>query len=100
MRIRVPFRFLVAAGFCLAAFGFAVPPRARAQDIWKTLALYVKAEGGAGKLAKITTVKFEGTVVGERSVRKGRDAFVAGVSPPAEPAQQTDWRPGFVCRAA
>lgn len=86
MGMRVPFRFLLVAGLCLAAFGFAVPPRARAQDISKTLALYVKAEGGAGKLAKITTVKFEGTVVGERSVRKGRDAFVAGVSPPAEPA--------------
>jgi hypothetical protein len=85
MRIRVPSRFLVTAGFCLAAFGVGAPAALRAQDISKTLAQYVKAEGGTGKLAKIMTVKFEGTVIGERSARKGPDAFVAGVSPPPEP---------------
>ena len=85
MRIRVPSGFLVTAGFCLAAFGVGAPSALRAQDISKTLAQYVKAEGGAGKLAKITTVKFEGTVVGQRPTKPGRDAFVAGVSPPPKP---------------
>jgi hypothetical protein len=85
MRIRVPSRFLVTAGFCLAAFGVGAPATLRAQDISKTLAQYVKAEGGAGKLAKITTVKFEGTVVGERPTKPGPDAIVAGVSPPPKP---------------
>jgi hypothetical protein len=84
MRIRVPSGFLVTAGFCLAAFGFGAPATLRAQDISKTLAQYVKAEGGAGKLAKITTVKFEGTVVGERAAAKGPDAFGPGQTPPVQ----------------
>ena len=82
MRIRMPFRFLVAAGLCLAAFGFGAPAALQAQDVSKILAQYVKAEGGAGKLAKITTVKFEGTVVGERPTKPGPDAFGPGQTPP------------------
>ena len=83
MRVCVPLRFLVATGFCLAAFGLGAPAALRAQDVGKILAQYAKAEGGAGKLAKITTVKFEGTVVGERPTKLGRDAFGPGQTPPA-----------------
>jgi hypothetical protein len=84
MRIRMPFRSLVTAGFFLAAFGLGAPAALRAQDVSKVLAQYVKAEGGAGKLAKITTVKFEGTVVGERPTKPGPDAFGPGQTPPVQ----------------
>jgi hypothetical protein len=62
MRIRVHVRFLAMAIFCAAVLGFAAPTPVRAQDVAKILSQYAKAEGGAGKLSKITSVKLEGTV--------------------------------------
>jgi hypothetical protein len=61
MRISVPFRFLVTAGLWVAAFGLGVPAAVRAQDVGKILNQYVKAEGGAGRLSKVTTLRLDGT---------------------------------------
>src|SRR5271156_1256212 len=66
MRVGVQIRVrAIAMAICGAAFGLAAlagPEPVRAQDVGKILSQYEKAEGGAGKLAKITTVKIEGTV--------------------------------------
>jgi hypothetical protein len=78
MRIRVHVRVLVMAVSWLAVFGVAAPSAVRAQDVGKILSQYVKAEGGAGKLSKINTVKFEGTVMAQRPAkRSGPDAFAS-----------------------
>jgi hypothetical protein len=71
----------------VAMVAAAIAPAAlRAQDVGKIVSQYAKAEGGAGKLSKITTVKFEGTVTGQRPAAHGPDAFVEGAT--AAPAPQ------------
>jgi hypothetical protein len=59
MRIRVSI-FLAVLAACACA---AVAPGAlRAQDVGKILSQYAKAEGGAGRLSKVTTLRLDGTV--------------------------------------
>jgi hypothetical protein len=74
---RVQFRVFAAVGFGVVAIAIGAPVALRAQDVGKILSQCVKAEGGAGKLAKITTVKFEGTVTGQRPAAQGPQASVA-----------------------
>jgi hypothetical protein len=57
MRTRVLILWIAAAG-C----GLAAPACVRAQDVGKILSQYANAEGGAGKLSKIVTLKLDGTV--------------------------------------
>jgi hypothetical protein len=86
MRIGVHSTFLVFVVMVAAAI---VPAAVRAQDVGKIVSQYAKAEGGAGKLSKITTVKLEGTVTGQRPAAHGPDAFVEGPTPAPEPERSS-----------
>jgi hypothetical protein len=84
MRIGVH-RLLVVFTAALAVC--ALPARLAAQDAGKILSQYVKAEGGAGKLAKITTLKLEGTVVAGTSGSAGGSG--GAVAPEGAPGAYT-----------
>ena len=71
MRMRVRF---VGVALALAICGLAEPAVVRAQDVGKILSQYAKAEGGAGKLSKITTLKLEGTVAAPGGTVTRKDA--------------------------
>src|ERR1700678_4406473 len=73
MRMRARVRF-VGVALALAICGLAEPAVVRAQDVDKILSQYAKAEGGAGKLSKITTLKLEGTVAAPGGTVTRKDA--------------------------
>ncbi len=86
MRTGVHSMFLVFVAIVAAA---TAPAAVRAQDVGKIVSEYAKAEGGAGKLSKITTVKFEGTVTGQGPAAHGADAFVEDATPAPEPQRSS-----------